>query len=451
MSTWGKRDFRPLLHYTPPFGWINDPNGLVYDNGKYHLFAQYYPYATHWGPMHWIHGVSEDLLHWQQIGIALQPDYLGFIFSGSAIIDTGNTSGLGDGCDPMIAMFTHHGEKEQQSIAFSNDRINFTKYEGNPVIPNPGFKDFRDPKIFKNRITGNWSVVVAAGDHVEFYASKDIKSWIKTGEFGAKENLMGSVFECPNLVELDTPSGGKLWVLTASIIQPHDTGGNRTQYFLGEFDGETFHQTVPFDKPELIDSGYDNYAAVSFNGINEPILMGWGTSWTYAADEPTNEFCGMMTCARKMAIVDTLKGPRLACTPILPEGNLLPIKDDGAISGETFLMHVESDSAFNVQVMNDAGECFDFGLDETGAFYTDRSKAGRKDFNALFASDLYSATNTPRLLNGHVSMDVLFDRCLFEIFADKGTYVNSTLVYPDNPYTKVVVNGDATLTIRELT
>ena len=152
-----------------------------------------------------------------------------------------------------------------------------------------------------------------------------------------------------------------------------------------------------------------------------------------------------------MAIVDTLKGPRLACTPILPEGNLLPIKDDGAISGETFLMHVESDSAFNVQVMNDAGECFDFGLDETGAFYTDRSKAGRKDFNALFASDLYSATNTPRLLNGHVSMDVLFDRCLFEIFADKGTYVNSTLVYPDNPYTKVVVNGDATLTIRELT
>ena len=166
------RKYRPMLHFTAPKGWINDPNGLLYENGKYHLFYQYYPHDTQWGPMHWGHAISEDLLHWDDLPIALAPDKLGHIFSGSAIYDKNNTSGLlRFGSPPIVAMFTHSGQVQQQSIAYSTDGINFIKYKNNPVITNPGIEDFRDPKIFYNPIRKCWSVVIAAGDHVEFYAS----------------------------------------------------------------------------------------------------------------------------------------------------------------------------------------------------------------------------------------------------------------------------------------
>lgn len=280
MSTQGSRDFRPRFHYTPPKGWINDPNGPLYEDGIWHLFAQHYPHDTVWGPMHWIHATSKDLLNWENQGIALSPDErLGLIFSGSAVIDRGNTSGLGRERDPMICMYTHHGEHEQQSIAFSEDRMHFTPYEGNPVIPNSDLPDFRDPKVFRNDLLGCWSVVIAAGDHVEFHASPDLLHWHKTGEFGQAENKLGGVFECPDLFPLPAPDGSVLWVLIASMALPREFGGSRTQYFLGMFDGNTFVETHSSLRAKLIDSGYDNYAAVTFSGAEKPCIIGWGTSW----------------------------------------------------------------------------------------------------------------------------------------------------------------------------
>ncbi|MEG0640921.1 MAG: glycoside hydrolase family 32 protein, partial [Clostridia bacterium] len=310
------RNFRPQYHYTPQQGWINDPNGLVYRDGTYHLFAQHCPDRNIWGPMHWIHATSQDLLTWKPEGVPLAPDEeLGMIFSGSAIVDFGNTSGLAQNGNPMIAMFTHHGTCEQQSMAYSTDDIHFTKYAGNPIIPTKGQKDFRDPKVFENEIKHCKTAVIAAGDHVEFYASADFKAWRKTGEFGRKENTQQWIFECPDLFPLTTIDGITRWVLTASMIFPKETGGSRTLYYLGEFDGETFRCTEQYEQRLMVDEGYDNYAAVTFNGTKECIQLGWATSWTYANELPTQGYRGQMTCARKLSLCTTPAGLRLAAAP----------------------------------------------------------------------------------------------------------------------------------------
>lgn len=450
MSTKGARDYRPTLHYTPPKAWINDPNGLVWDGERYHLFAQHYPDDTKHGPMHWIHATSEDLIHWTHHGIALAPDELGFIFSGSAIVDRGNTSGLGDGRDPIIAMFTHHGAKdhlEQQSIAYSNDGINFIKYQGNPVIENPGIKDFRDPKVFRNEQLNCWSCVIASGDCVSFYRSDNFIQWTKTGEFGKTENKMGGIFECPDLFPLTAPDGSILFALTASMIQPQETGGSRTQYFLGAFDGYTFHETIPFAAPELIDYGYDNYAAVTFAGAKDTLLLGWGTSWTYAAQEPTGEYCGCMTLARKQSLVQTDEGIRLASEPVLPKLNPAEvIQNGGKLPGEVFVLDIQAQGPFAACLQNARGERFCFGLGDDGAFYTDRSQSGEMGFSELYNSPIYQFTNRRRLKSGPVRMRAVFDRSMIELYADDGTYVNTTLMFPTAPYETIALDG-ATATI----
>ena len=276
MSTKALRNFRPDLHYTPKSGWINDPNGLVYAGGKYHLFAQYGP-EPQWGDIHWSHAVSSDLIHWQDLPLALAPDSLGMVFSGSAVYDNGNTSGLGTGGRaPIVAMYTSHGCHEQQSLAVSQDGVSFTKYPGNPVIPNREKPDFRDPKVLRNP-GGGWTVVLAAGDHVEFYASKDLISWRQTGSFGPGGNLSKGVWECPDLFPL-TLGGREVWVLIVSMGACPENLGSRTQYFLGNFDGETFTSDGSFTKPEFIDSGFDNYAGVTFFGTEERILVGWAAN-----------------------------------------------------------------------------------------------------------------------------------------------------------------------------
>ncbi|NLG24313.1 MAG: glycoside hydrolase family 32 protein [Clostridiales bacterium] len=451
MSTQGAREYRPKIHYSPETGWINDPNGLVHEAGTYHLFAQHYPHDTRWGPMHWIHATSEDLLHWQPRGIALSPDEkLGLIFSGSAIIDAGNTSGLGDGVDPMIAVFTHHGETAQQSIASSSDRIAFTQYAGNPVIPNPGLKDFRDPKVFRNDLLNCWSMVLAAGDRVEFYASDDLIAWRKTGEFGAAENLAGGVFECPDLFPLAAPDGSTHWALIASMTGPAEQGGSRTQYFLGEFDGRAFRQHRSFGEVRRIDAGYDNYAAVSFNGAPERLMMGWAASWVYAADTPTGPYCGSMTLARRPMLIDAGRGLRLAFAPVLPAApGLYPIGSGAALPGETFHLTLRAAGAFEARLVNDRGECLRFGLAD-GQLYVDRSRAGERAFNRFYDSDLYQATRRPREGDGAMEMELVFDVCIAELFAPREGYAHTALVYPTRPYAWLELDGDASCAIRPL-
>ena len=457
------RDFRPETHFTPEKGWTNDPNGLIRRNGVWHLFAQHNPHAPVWNPaMHWLHAVSMDLLTWEELGIALAPDdKLGSIFSGSAVTDTGNTSGLGGVPDPVICMYTSHGEYEQQSIAVSDDGCHFTPYSGNPVIPNTELKDFRDPKVFRNEILNCWSAVIAAGDHVEFYASDDLIRWRKTGEFGREENTLGGLFECPDLLPLRAPDGTTCWVLMASMFLDLNFGGNRAQYFIGDFDGYTFRRTVLSPSPLMVDAGYDAYAQVTFSGIGDSLMMGWAANPGYAGDVPTGGFRGIMTYARKLTLVPTQYGLRLAALPVVPfydpephpaipqpdTGAFLkaPPKAEAELNGELFCVKVETDGPFTLMLCNDLGDVLKVTLDNVGQFVVDRSEAGIRDFSGLYASGLMSVTKTPRLLDGSVSLRLYFDHMIAEIFADEGTFAHTSLVFPRAPYTKAVLLGEGTL------
>lgn len=457
MSTKGNRDYRPAFHYAPPFGWINDPNGLTYENGVWHLFAQYYPDAPVCGPMHWCHATSSDLLNWQHHGVALAPDAkLGTIFSGSAVIDKGNTSGLGHGVDPMILMYTSHGEHEQQSIAYSDDRMHFTPYEGNPVIANTTQKDFRDPKVIRNDKLNGWTVVIAAGDHVEFHASQDLIHWHKTGEFGVEENKMGGVFECPDLFPLTAPDGSAVWVLIASMALEEPFGGHRTQYFLGDFDGETFHETIPAAHARLLDSGYDNYAAVTFSGAHKRMLLGWGMAWAYARMTPTNEFCGVMTYARELSLVNTDAGMQLSSSPVTPEFDLkeIPAQEPPSplprhyvnrsvadLPVDLFHVRVEADEAFTLALSNEDGEVLNVSVSTEQKLVVDRSRAGKRDFSPIFDSGLFAVTTAQRTCRGRMTVDLYFDRMIAEVFMDNGTVCNSTVVFPEKPYNKATLWG----------
>ena len=446
MSTQGKRDFRPFKHFAPRRGWINDPNGLVYDGRQYHLFAQHNPAAPSWGPMHWLHAVSGDLVDWRELGVAIAPDpELGMIFSGSAAIDSANAAGFGPGA--MICMFTHHGAHEQQSIAWSADGSAFTQYAGNPVIPNAELRDFRDPKLVFDAARGRWVCAVAAGDHVDLYTSGDFIHWQKRSEFGAAENAMGGVFECPDLVRLVAPDGGEVWMLSASMALPGENGGSRTQYFLGSFDGERFTQTERAQSPLLLDQGYDNYAAVTFNGAAEPIALGWANSWCYADALPEGEFCGQMTYARCLSLAQTECGLRLTQQPIAPRyGEARPMRE---LPGELFRLDIDAKGGFRIALRNDGGEEFVFGLDYAGVYYTDRTNSSHTHFSALFDSGLMSVTKTQRLAHGPVHMELHFDRCVAELFADGGLYACTVLVFPDAPYTRVEVFGDAEVSVAD--
>lgn len=442
MSTKGARNYRPEIHFTPKTGWINDPNGLVCVNGMYHLFAQYFT-EPHWGPMHWYHAKSRDLIHWEHLPIALEPDELGFIFSGSAVYDSRNTSGFGSAENPpIVAMYTSHGEHEQQSIAWSTDGVNFTKYEGNPVIPNTELRDFRDPKVFANPIRGGWSVVLSVGDRAMFYASNDLKNWTKTGEFGPEGNRSEGVWECADLFPL-VIGGVEKWVLFVSMGANRANHGARTQYFIGKFDGDKFICDAPFEQAEFVDSGLDNYAAVTYSGAPDRTLIGWAANWVYANDLPTDDFCCQMTLARKLSLVNTpLGGVRLAQQPVLPD-----FKPADRIDSELFKLTVSGEGAATVRLTN-GGEWFDFGVNDKNELFFDRSHAGEKDFNADFADDWYSKISAPRFFGGAWTIDLIFDHSIAELYCDGGTRAMANLVYPTKPYDRAeVVSGAAKVEI----
>ncbi|NLY60527.1 MAG: glycoside hydrolase family 32 protein [Clostridiales bacterium] len=450
MSKKGVRDYRPKLHFTTEKGWINDPNGLVYENGNYHLFYQYYPYDTKWGPMHWGHAISKDLIRWEHLPVALAPDDLGFIFSGSAVYDSENTSGFASfGKPPIVAMFTHSGETQQQSIAYSTDGVNFIKYEGNPVIKNPGIKDFRDPKVFYNPIRDSWSCVVVAGDRAHFYASQDLIHWEKTGEFGPEGNRCPGIWECPDIFPLKAPNGEEVWVLVVSMTIKREEGGPKTQYFLGTFDGDTFICDKPFDGIEWIDPGFDNYAAMSYYGedLKDRIIIGWGANWVYAADTPTNEYCGTMTLARKLSLVDTPAGLRLSSIPYKTLGNIAGaptiIESQKELDEEVFGLRIKANGEFSIVLSNENQEKLVFGVNSKNEIFMDRSQAGDNSFNEHYASNLFSNVVKQRFFSGPITMEAVFDVSILEVFADKGTFASAQLVYPTKPYNKITVIGDA--------
>jgi fructan beta-fructosidase len=442
MSGWIQKN-RPKLHFAPKSGWINDPNGLVYDGKQYHLFAQHNPDDTVWGPMHWLHAVSFDLLHWKELGIALYPNELGTIFSGSAVMDAKNTAGFGPGA--MIVLYTQHGENECQSIAYSPDGMHFVPYEGNPVIANPGITDFRDPKVFRYEKGNCWAMALAAKDCIEFYRSKDMRAWEKTGSFGKYEDRYGQVFECPDLFPLTAPDGREVWVLLVSMAAPPEDGGGRMQYYLGEYDGETFHRIDEQKQALMVDAGFDNYAGVTYSGTADRIYMGWAASPVYAGKVPAGAYRGCMTLPRRLSLKNTQSGLRLAAEPMLQRGNFGVLKDGDKLPGGAYELAVTAEGPFEIRLVSRAGEYLRFGLDADNCIFTDRTNSGATDFDARFGKALYSVTCTPRFTTGPIAMRLVIDHTLAEFYADQGMYVNTMLVFPGERYTNIRMQGKVSL------
>jgi fructan beta-fructosidase len=316
---------RPQFHFSPKVNWINDPNGMVYYNGKYHLFYQYNPGDKVWGDMNWGHASSSDLIHWQHHNTALvsEADGLGYIFSGSTVVDWQNTSGLQQTeHPPLVALFTHCSryDHQVQSLAFSVDGgESWQKYLHNPVIENPGIADFRDPKVIWHPSTNSWIMTLAAGDQIKLYRSLNLLTWHHISDFGKDSGAHGGLWECPDFFPLNVDgTTEQKWVLLVSINPGGPNNGSATQYFIGEFDGTHFVQ----QHTEILwlDYGPDCYAGVTFSDIpnqdGRRIMLAWMTNWSYAPHQPTAPWRGAMTFPRSITLRTTAQGLRLSTLPI---------------------------------------------------------------------------------------------------------------------------------------
>jgi fructan beta-fructosidase len=464
--------FRPLYHFTPDSGWMNDPNGLVYYDGEYHLFYQYYPDSTVWGPMHWGHAVSNDLVHWDHLPVALYPDSLGYIFSGSAVMDLQNTSGLGDSLNPaMVAIYAYHNQKladegridfQYQGLAYSTDKGRiWTKYSKNPVVPNPGIRDFRDPKVIWYAPGNVWIMTLAAADRVQFYSSPDLLNWKFESEFGQTVGAHGGVWECPDLFDLPVTEkeGEKKWVLLVSINPGAPYGGSGTQYFIGDFNGHRF--TWEESKVRWIDYGMDNYAGVTWSNTGDRrIFLGWMSNWAYAQKVPTHPWRSAMTIPRELSLMQNQDGYVLKSTPVKElagiESLLVPDKMDNDSGVFVFSFGHEQLKASHISVKagikdseqialkltNKAGQVLIAGFDAgTGELWLDRRKTGISDFDTVFASKVHRVTTGKGFNN--ITLDLFIDRCSAELFFNDGMYVITDLIFPEESFNSVKVSSSA--------
>lgn len=410
-------DKRYHYHFTPPVGWMNDPNGMVYINGVYHLFYQHYPKDIVWGPMHWGHATSTDLIHWEHQPVAVFPTEEEYAFSGSCVYDRENLSGLGTKENPpLLAFYTGHNPitgEEQQCIAYSVDFVTFTKYEGNPVIKN-GLedtaykKDFRDPKVFANPVLGGYSMVLAAGRRLEFYHSADLLSWEKTGEFEQKGGFT-DICECPDCFPMETEEGTK-WILTLSLTS------HVMPYYVGEFNGKTFVEEADCYRkvPLLMDYGMDNYAMVSFSGSPDVLLMGWGESWDYVSQTPAKEYRGKMTMTRTCLLVKTEQGWRLKFAPV-------------GEADERDQIKITLKTGERVSLETPKGDRLILSVTES-EIMVDRSTTGDMSFSAwLTEHGLIHVAK--RVLSGDCNITIIKDNGYFEIFAEDGLVTFSVMTY----------------------
>jgi fructan beta-fructosidase len=463
---------RPQYHFSPEAMWMNDPNGMVYYEGEYHLFYQHYPDSNVWGPMHWGHAVSTDLVNWEHLPIALYPDGLGLIFSGSAVIDWNNTSGLApEGQVPMVAIFTHHNMEEEkagrndyqvQSIAFSLDRgRTWTKYQDNPVIPNPGIRDFRDPKVFWHQASSSWVMIFARGDRVQIHRSPNLIDWTLASEFGEDQGSHGGVWECPDLFPLPVEeSGAEKWVMIVSLGSGGPNGGSGTMYFTGDFDGTTFTNDNPKETVLWLDYGKDNYAGVTWSDIPQEdgrrIFMGWMSNWQYATRVPTYDWRSAMTLARSLHLVSTDEGIRMQQKPVVEQNQLrgpaqnLPatvVSGEKVIapnsSGQTeldllFTLSEETPAnSIGLSLANAKGEKVFLGYDvKQKQYFVDRRQAGIVDFAAEFPG---RHTAPAQEASQQIRMRLYLDHNSVELFAEEGRTVMTELFFPTELLTQLSV------------
>ena len=447
---------RPRFHFTPPRGWVNDPNGLVYLDGEYHLFYQYFPDDTVWGPMHWGHAVSQDLVNWQHLPIALYPDNLGYIFSGSAVIDRDNTAGFGR--DALVAIFTHHAHDthtQSQSIAYSTDNgRSWTKYPGNPLITPPdGLRDFRDPKVFWYDDPGgggHWVMALATTAAVLFYTSPDLVHWQPSGRFGDGPGSTGGVWECPDLVQLSVDGGpDKRWVLILGVGNAAPAGGSGEQYFIGHFDGRTFHNDNPETLVLWFDYGADNYATQTWSGAPDGrcLALSWMNNWSYGRHLPTTPWRGAMTLPRELSLSRTADGLRLrqrAPTEFTQlrrttwQQTAVGLSPDQPLKLPTNSRRLEI--ILDATIAADQGGAFGLNLRGPGDAQTtmtyipsqerltlDRVRSGAVDFHDTFPS-VHSAPLP--VVSGELRLHIVIDHASIELFASDGLLTMTDCIFP---------------------
>ncbi len=470
----GTEPHRPAIHFSPKAHWINDPNGMVYHNGIYHLFFQYHPYSSVWGPMHWGHATSTDLIKWKEEPIAIYPDSIGTIFSGSAVLDKNNTTGFGkNGKAPLVAIFTHHdaeGEKaghidfQTQSLAYSNDNgKTWAKYAGNPVLKNPGIKDFRDPKVMWYEPQKKWIMTLATKDIITFYSSPDLKNWSKESEFGEGRGAHGGVWECPDLFVLDD-NGKSRWVLIVNLNPGGPNGGSGTQYFIGEFDGKTF--TSPQQKTMWMDYGPDNYAGITWSNTgNRKVLIGWMSNWSYANLVPTEKWRSALTIPRELKLKKAGDGLLLVSEPVK---ELSGIKGKPVITqnlalaaagknitapGKTIIpavikMRMDEIKDFSFVLSNNLKEEVKIGFDRSrNEYFIDRTKSGKIDFQKDFAAKHVA----PRFSKDRkMNMTMVIDVSSVELFADDGATVMTAIFFPNKPFNRIQLKSAGKAVIKQL-
>lgn len=473
--------YRPNFHFTPKANWMNDPNGMFYKDGYYHLYFQHYPNGSTWGPMHWGHAISTDMVTWKEMPIAIFPDEKGYIFSGSAVVDVNNTSGFGkDGVQPVIAMFTYHdidGEKagktnyQSQAIAYSLDEgKTFTKYSENPVIKNPNIKDFRDPKIVWDSIHEKWLMVLAAGQKIMFYSSSNLKDWKLESDFGDGLGAHGGVWECPDIFPMVVQGTEEIkWVLLVSINPGGPNGGSATQYFVGDFNGKQFKVDPSFEKDLnntehksiWVDYGRDNYAGVTWANIPDTdgrkLFMGWMSNWDYANEVPTETWRSSMTVAREIELKKIDASYRLLTQPVKEltkyrstkyekqtitvnqKTELIDSKTINLSSTEiNFKISDLKNSGFTFKLTNKQGDTLAFGYNNSDKnFFVDRRKSGKIEFSEKFADRVSMAKRTS--INPDLLGTIILDKTSIELFFDNGETVMTEIFFPNSPFEKLII------------
>ena len=475
-----REQYRPQYHFSPLEHWMNDPNGLVYSKGQYHLFYQYHPFGMTWGPMHWGHAVSPDMIHWRNLPIALYPDQHGMIFSGSAVEDRRNSSGLGSlETPPLVAIYTSHDaaaaksgrtDFQNQSLAYSLDAgRTWIKYPGNPVLRNPGRKDFRDPKISWFEPAARWIMTLAVGDHVSFFSSSDLRQWAHESDFGVGWGAHHGVWECPDLIAMKiTGESAPKYVLLVSVNPGGPNGGSGTQYFVGDFDGHDFKLDDAFrarlqrasedasDSTAMwVDYGTDDYAGVTWSGVprddGRTLFLGWMSNWQYAQKVPTTPWRSAMTVPRELHLVRTAQGLELRSRPVAELASLRDhssqIREQAIVAPLDLSKGVDLRSGLSeialdidlrdarlvtLEFANQIGQKTLFKINKALERYElDRAQSGEVSFDPQFGkteiAPMHKAT-------GKISIHAFLDRSSLELFLNEGETVMTSVQFPSVPY-----------------
>lgn len=452
-DTANREKFRPLYHFSPAWGWMNDPNGMVYKDGEYHLFYQYNPYGSMWGNMHWGHAVSKDLSRWEHLPVAIAPDALGTIFSGSCVVDKDNTAGFGPGA--LVAFYTSASDRQVQSLAYSLDNgRTFKKYDRNPILTSTQ-RDFRDPKVFWHADSGKWILILAVGQEMQIYSSPNLKEWTYQSSFGAGQGAHAGVWECPDLFELPVKGTElKKWVLICNLNPGGPFGGSATQYFVGTFDGKTFVNESP-GLTKWMDYGKDHYAAVTWSNApgDRKIALAWMSNWEYANNVPTRQYRSANAVPRDLALYTKNGQTYLSSVPSPEitalrgkaqkkgsfkvdrsyEINPLLSSNGGAYEIEIKFKNTDAD-VIGLQLFNSKGEEVEMYynlLDHT--FTMDRRNSGLVDFSPTFAT----ATSAPTGAGQEYVLRLLVDKSSIEAFDGNGEFVMTNLVFPEEPYNRI--------------